>query len=153
MKNCTYFIAVFFLWCLTGAETTAAQAPEGVQRLLEQLGNAVDRGDVEAAAALYAEDARIYTPAGEVLSSPQAIQQFHRAGGGLEGETTEGFLIGEDTWFEIGTYTAQRPSAAGEVLEQSGGYTALIKQEGEVWRLYRVVLYNHDGDAKPSRDG
>ena len=149
MKSCTYILALFSLCCLAGAETAAAQAPEGVQRLMERLGSAVDEGDAGAAAALYADDARIYTPEGEVLSSPEAIEQFHQDIRGLEGETREGLLIGEGMWFEVGTYVAQGSSDAGEDLEQAGGYTALIKQEGEAWELYRVVVYHHDGDAGP----
>ena len=141
------------LWGLAGAATTAAQAPEGVQQLLEQYGNAVDAGDAEAAAALYAEDARIYTPEGEVVSGSEALVRFHRSIGRIEGATTEGLLVGEDAWFEVGTYAAQGPSEEGEALEDSGGYTALIQREGDAWRFRRVVLYERGGEAEPGQDG
>ena len=146
-------LATLALWGLALAETTAAQAPEGVQQLLERYGNAVDAGDAEAAAALYAEGARIYTAEGEVLSSPEAITRFHRGMGEVEGATTEGLLLGEDAWFEIGTYTAVGSSESGEELEESGGYTALMRREGEAWRFYRVVLYDRSAETGAGQDG
>jgi uncharacterized protein (TIGR02246 family) len=58
-------------------ETTLTQ--QDVERLNHEFEAAFNGGDMAALASLYAEDARVMPPGGEIVRGRQAIQQFWQA--------------------------------------------------------------------------
>jgi uncharacterized protein (TIGR02246 family) len=108
------------------------------------LSTALGRGDAAAAAALYAAEGRMLTPAAELIAGRREIEAYWRAGldvglTGVELETIE-LQVAPGIAVELGRYVLA--SAAG--TPEAGKYVVLHRQEADgSWRRL-VDVFNPD---------
>lgn len=100
---------------------------------------ALRSGDVAGASALYADDATLVAPAGEVLHGRPAIEQFWRTGVEI-GIADAEFAVLEierrgDVAFEVGEYALHSSNGAGADAVNRGRYLIVhrIESDGR-WR-------------------
>jgi uncharacterized protein (TIGR02246 family) len=115
---------------------------------------ALQRGDAEAAAAVYAEDARLLPPSAELMEGRAAIEAFWRAGleagiSRVELETLE--LERQDGLaYEIGRYALRLDPEDGVVVVDRGKYVLVhARQEDGSWR-WAVEMFNPDRQPERS---
>lgn len=126
-----------------------ACAPTGSQESSELAATtdswtaALNAGDVEAVAALYAEDARLLPPNGAMAQGRNAVRQEFGAmvAAGLKGElsTLEAVVAG-DIGYKVGTYTVMGPD--GSVLDR-GKFIEVWQQVGGDWQIINDI-WNSD---------
>jgi uncharacterized protein (TIGR02246 family) len=99
------------------------------------------KGDMEALAELYAEDAVVMAPNTETVFGRPAIQSFWKGARDagvtrLSVKTVEVSGTGGDTTYEAGTYVLY--DTAGKPIDD-GKYVVIWRREGTPWRLYRDI--------------
>jgi uncharacterized protein (TIGR02246 family) len=115
------------------------------------LSSALARGDAAAAAALYAADGRVLTPAAELIAGRAEIEAYWRTGlavglAEVELQTLE-LQLGTGIAVEFGRYLLAPAAGARE----EGKYVVLHRQEADgSWRRL-VDVYNPDApdEARP----
>ncbi len=133
----------------------AACAPQGSQNsseiadLAKQWEASLNSGDVEAIAALYAEDCRVMPPNAPAAMGRDAVRADFGAmiAAGLTGSlpTTEAFESG-DLGYRAGVYTLNAPD--GSVVD-SGKYIETWKKIGGKW-LITNDIWNSDNPPAPA---
>lgn len=126
-----------------------ACAPTGSQESSELAATtdiwttALNAGDVEAVAALYAEDARLLPPNGALTQGREAVRQEFGAmvAAGLTGElsTLEAVVAG-DIGYKVGTYKVMGPD--GSVVDR-GKFIEVWQQVGGDWQIINDI-WNSD---------
>jgi uncharacterized protein (TIGR02246 family) len=107
---------------------------------------ALGRRDASAAAALYADDGALLTPAADLIRGRTDIEAFWREGiafglSGIELEATDVTVIGAVA-IEIGRYALRLDGATDR-----GKYLVLHRRDGDgAWRR-AVEVYNPQGDS------
>jgi uncharacterized protein (TIGR02246 family) len=106
------------------------------------------RGDAAAAAAVYADDAKLVAPSAELIEGRDAIERFWRAG--LDAGISEIELETLDVErqdglaYEIGRYMLHLDSADGGAVVDRGKYVLVHeRQEDGCWR-WAVEMFNPD---------
>jgi uncharacterized protein (TIGR02246 family) len=105
-------------------------------------------GDPEAAAAVYADDARLLAPSADLLQGRQAIERFWAAGvaaGVCDVELEPLELERNDSLaYEIGRYALKlRDGDAGMVVDRGKYVLVHARQEDASWR-WAVEMFNPD---------
>ncbi len=119
-----------------------------IQQATSRLMRSLEHGDASSAACLYADDARVLAPAGELLRGRTEIEAYWRAGIalGLSTVTFEGQLFAAVAGkvIEIGRYAvAARIARHGRIVDR-GTYLALHAQVTDgSWRR-TVDVFNPD---------
>jgi uncharacterized protein (TIGR02246 family) len=114
------------------------------------LAAAVNSGDAAGAAALYADDARLLAPAGDLIAGRTEIEAYWQAGmtlgvsgielEPLELECTPGAIV-----VEIGRYALSALDEDGESVIDRGKYFVLHRPQADgSWRC-AVQIFNPDG--------
>jgi ketosteroid isomerase-like protein len=121
------------------------------------LAAALERGDVAAAGACYADDAQLLTPTAELVQGRSAIQEYWGTGIAL-GLSSASFharhveLLGQQ-WFEIGRYRVEVAAAHTEARSERGTYLAIHRQavDGTWQRAVDVLAPDapHGSSAHP----
>ena len=123
-----------------------AQIRKAIEAANGKFGEAVRKGDGAALAALYAYDAKLLPPNGEMIQGRDGIKAFW-AGGLQMGikdavlTTIEVLGLG-DLVCEIGKYDLTvRPEGQG-TIKDTGKYVVVWKQVGDgIWKLY-IDIWN-----------
>lgn len=124
---------------------------EGLERATPALGEALARGDARAAAALYAADGKLLSPAAELFAGRRDIEGYWRAGialgltglevDGVEVEATDGLAV------ETGRYAL----SGGAIVLDRGKYLVLHRRQADgTWRR-AVDVFNPDLRPKEER--
>jgi uncharacterized protein (TIGR02246 family) len=126
---------------------------DGIDAARARFSAALERGDAQEAAAVYADDARLLPPSAELLQGRGAIEAFWRAGldagvSGVELETVE-LERGGSLAYEIGRYALRlRPAEGGTVVDRGKYILVHARQKDGSWRR-AVEMFNPD--SPPSR--
>jgi ketosteroid isomerase-like protein len=112
------------------------------------LGEALARGDARAAAALYADDGKLLSPAAELFAGRRDIERYWRAGlalglsrlevAGVEVEASDGLAV------ETGRYVFL---GGGLVLDR-GKYLVLHRRQADGGWRRAVDVFNPDAPMK-----
>ena len=143
-----FVLAMFclFMSCQMEAEVDLAEVEKSIEEMNTKLSEAVAKGDAEAAAACYTEDAQAFPPNEKMISGRDDIKEFFAAGfakgfSGLELTVSEVSGAG-DMAYETGTYeTTVNPGGQDVVAFTDKGKYIVIWKKGEdgTWRLHRDV--------------
>jgi uncharacterized protein (TIGR02246 family) len=120
------------------AEDAKSIAAQGNQKWI----HAYDSGDAAALTALYAKDATLL-PQGvaQPLNGESSIRKFFDEAVkqrviNMTLPVTDAKMVGQDTLFDAGTWTAEVPGQNGAAATPvSGTYLSVWQQEGGNWRL------------------
>lgn len=116
-----------------------------IQDTNREFMEAVKRGDPEAVAALYTEDAKVLAPNVEAISGRQAIQALFK---GLVDmgvrevtlETVDVEYLG-DVAYEVGAYALKIEPEGGQAAADKGKYVVWKRQADGRWKLH-VDIWN-----------
>jgi ketosteroid isomerase-like protein len=114
---------------------------------------ALQSGDARAAAALYADDARLLAPSAGLIEGRAAIAAFWQAGIGagiaeVELEKLETERDGSVAW-EIGRYALRLEPAEGASVVDRGKYVLVHRRQDDGSWLRAVEMFNPD--SPPAR--
>ena len=121
---------------------------DGVRNAAVALVDALARGDAADAAALYAEDGKLLTPAARLIEGRGQIEAYWRAGisvglSGIELEVEE-VETGPEFAVEIGRYAFTLAVEAGGPTVDRGKYVVLHRRQPDgSWRR-GVEVFNPD---------
>jgi ketosteroid isomerase-like protein len=121
---------------------------DGVKEATFALAAALERGDACGAAALYADDAKLLTPAAELIAGRCDIESYWRAGiafglSDIELEAVD-FQIGCGIAIEIGRYVFALVRGRDGRVDDRGKYLVLhCRQADGAWRR-AVDVFNPD---------
>ena len=136
-----------------GASVSARTAVDAANKRFVDLFN---KGDVAAAAKVYASDAMVLPPNGKPISGQSAISEFWQGGykSGIRNValTTTEFAQHGSYAHELGTYSLEIRGADGNVVARDNGkYMVLWKRSaGGEWQWYRDI-YNSSVAAPASK--
>jgi uncharacterized protein (TIGR02246 family) len=124
-------------------------ARSDIDALNATFGQALEKGDAEMAASVYAPDARIFPPGSEALSGP-AIQAYWQGAmdSGMSGGTLETLRFEEhgDVAIEEGRFEVR---AGGEVVD-TGKYLVVHRRQPDgTWRLGLDIWNSSRSEAAP----
>src|SRR3990170_5814200 len=125
---------------------TAAAVRQEIEQRNREVMAAFNRGDAAAAAALYAEDAKVLPAGGPMVNGRQAIRQFlegARAMGMQEiAMHTQEVESHGDLALEIGTYRVKVQPPGGAATTDDGKYVVVWKRQASgPWQL-AVDIWN-----------
>jgi ketosteroid isomerase-like protein len=121
----------------------------------DAFADAIARGDAAAAAAVYAEDARLLPPGAEPLAGRTAAERFWRgeidAGVcGLELETLELEQRG-DTAIEVGRYVLASARPRAEATTDRGKYVVIHKRQADGSWKWGIDIFNSNAPKHQSQ--
>jgi uncharacterized protein (TIGR02246 family) len=125
------------MWFMLLAATAAAQDKPTIQKLNDAFVAAFNKGDSQALAAFYTEDAHVLPAGGEMVQGRQAIQSFwdntmKQLGDGKL-TTVDVQPLGPDAAREIGTFSFKTKGNAPQ--EVSGKYVVVWRKINDQWKL------------------
>jgi uncharacterized protein (TIGR02246 family) len=139
-------LTILFLSPFTGRAADGDLKAE-IQRLSDKFSENASKGDADAVAALYAEDAMILPLEAPIVKGRAAIQDFWKplfeAGLKAKLTTLEATAAG-DFVNEIGKYTLKHADGS---LVQEGKYIVIWKRSGKTWQIHRDI-WNSDTPAQ-----
>jgi len=115
---------------------------EQVEQAYRDIEQAFFRGDADALAAIYTDDAEWFVPGAPVIKGREAITQAWKSVIGPGGNTLR-VQVGElqetgDWAYEVGSFTATAPE--GNLLN-SGKYLVIWKRQSNgMWKTYRDLF-------------
>jgi len=134
---------LFLVAVLSACAPTGSQPSSELAATTDIWTAALNAGDVEAVAALYAEDARLLPPNAAMTQGREAVRQEFGAmvAAGLKGElaTLEAVVAG-DIGYKVGTYTVMGPD--GSVIDR-GKFIEVWQQVGGDWQIINDI-WNSD---------
>jgi len=145
MSSFVAFSAAGFLGGCRGAPATATGSRQAIEAAVRQYVTASNRGDAEALARLYTEDAVLLPPEHEPVQGREAIGEFWRQGTdeGLE-VTTLTVEVDGDLGYLVGRY--HLPSTTEEPAD-SGKYVMCLKRQPDgSWKL-TADIWNRSSEA------
>jgi uncharacterized protein (TIGR02246 family) len=120
----------------SAADDTARRSPA---ELSDAFGQALARGDLDSAMEMWAEDASIINPAGEVVSGRQAIGEVLRAlidNGAEVGIEVSRIIEAGDVALGLGTLTLGGTSGDGERFHQQSSSAVIYSRAADGrWQL------------------
>lgn len=128
---------------------------DGIRKASSELVDALARGDAAAAAALYADDGKLLTPAAELIAGRREIEAYWRAGiavGLTQVELTAAELqLGSGIAIEIGRYVLGL-HRDGDAAADRGKYLVLHRRQADgAWRR-AVDVFNPDAPSGGGTD-
>lgn len=140
--------------CTVGAShaqtTTDKAALEALEATAARFQSAYNAGNPAGIAALFAKGGVYLTPAGTLLTDPQAMEKAvdGRIRAGWTKETvkaTAAHAAGDQVW-GYGEYSIAG-TGANEGKQIGGGYAMVLSRDGGDWRINMLV-----GNLKPTQD-
>lgn len=134
---------------MTSCVTTPAHDHGSVRAAIERQaaawGDAVNRGDSAAVAALYTDDAVLMAPNAEPIRGRDAIRGFADTLRGLSPRdvrlTVEEVEVCGDTAFEVGSYTMSLQPPSQARMTDRGKYLVVWKRQPDgSWRIHRDIF-------------
>ena len=122
------------------APAVAEDVRAAIEAANKQFVAALSRGDGAGIAAMYTANAQMFPANSDIVSGPQAIEQFWQGAvdAGIRNltlTTLEAEAQG-DIAYEVGTYTL--PGEAGKMIDV-GKYVVVWKRVGGQWKLHRDI--------------
>lgn len=133
-------IAAILLILLLALPVAAAGARADIEKLAQQFSAAAGKGDADALAAMYADDAQMFPPNAEAVSGRENIRALWQSfvDQGMKGLQFE--IVGVERHgnviVETGKYVLT--GDAGKELDR-GKYVVVWKRSGKSWQLYRDI--------------
>ena len=129
---------VLFGVCLSLATSAAlAQDKATIEKLNNAWTAAFNKGDAQAVAAMYAEDAYVLPPGSDIVKGRAAIEAFWRQAAQQMGDakltTLDVLPLGRNAAREIGTVTLKTKSQPPQ--EVLGKYAVVWRKIGGQWKL------------------
>ena len=137
------------LLIICAASIAQAQQPlrTAIEANTRQFIEAFNKGDAAAVANMYAINARVLPPNGEMVEGRANIQKYWQGAitAGLKMVSLEAVHIDPqgNIAVEVGRYTATIPGAGGVTTTDKGKYVVVWKREGRSWKL-AVDIFNSD---------
>jgi uncharacterized protein (TIGR02246 family) len=128
----------FFGGCLVLAAATAfAQDKATIEKLNDAWTAAFNKGDAQAVAAMYADDAYVLPPGSDIVKGRAAIEAFWRQAAQQLGDakltTLDVLPLGPDAAREIGTVALKTKGQPPQ--EVVGKYAVVWRKIGGEWKL------------------
>ena len=123
---------------------------EAIRRLTDEAVAALNRGDVEAGVALHTSDALVLAPLRPAEIGASAIraslESLFKQYSVCESRTLEEVQVHGNWAFTRGSYrSVLTPKNAGSVVEESGKYVEILRQDATgAWKYFRSI-WNSDG--------
>jgi ketosteroid isomerase-like protein len=132
------------------AQTTDKAALEALEATAARFQSAYNAGNPAGIAALFAKGGVYLTPAGTLLTDPQAMEKAvdGRIKAGWTKETvkaTAAHAAGDQVW-GYGEYTLAG-TGANEGKQIGGGYAMVLSRDSGDWRINMLI-----GNLKPTQD-
>lgn len=122
---------------LAAAGSASAQTVATIRQLNDKWEDAFNKGDVAAVAAMYAEDAYVLPPGGNMVKGRSAIEAFWKTAGQQVGDaklvTVDVLPLGPRAAREIGTVTLE--TKAQPPQQVVGKYVVVWRKIGGRWLL------------------
>jgi uncharacterized protein (TIGR02246 family) len=122
---------------LAAAGSASAQTVAMIQQLNDKWEDAFNKGDAAAVAAMYAEDAHVLPPGGNMVKGRSAIEAFWKRAGQQVGDaklvTVDVLPLGPRAAREIGTVTLE--TKAQPPQQVVGKYVVVWRKIGGRWLL------------------
>jgi uncharacterized protein (TIGR02246 family) len=143
---------------LLAAPPPAAAMPgkdAGVIAVADAYMAAVLKGDADAVAALYTDDAIEMPPNAAAVKGKAAIEQYYKKQ--FAGAKISSFTLSHldsrtsgDMGYDVGTYAqTMTPTGGTSSFQDAGKYIVLVAKSGGKWRV-RYVCYNSDNPPPPA---
>jgi ketosteroid isomerase-like protein len=129
-------------------QKAASLADEKLDGSRSEFVTAIERRDLHAVAAVYAEQARLLAPSAEVFTGRHAIERFWAAGieAGLQTVVLEPLELErrDGRVYEIGRYAMRLEPAGGDQVVEGGKYLLVHERQADgSWR-WAVEMFNPD---------
>ena len=128
---------ILFGVCLCAATAALAQDQATIAKLNNAWTAAFNKGDAQAVAAMYAEDAYVLPPGSDIVKGRAAIEVFWRQAAQQMGDakltTLDVLPLGRNAAREIGTVTLKTKSQPPQ--EVVGKYAVVWRKIGGHWKL------------------
>ena len=128
---------IVFGVCLCAATAALAQDQATIAKLNNAWTAAFNKGDAQAVAAMYAEDAYVLPPGSDIVKGRAAIEAFWRQAAQQMGDakltTLDVLPLGRNAAREIGTVTLKTKSQPPQ--EVVGKYAVVWRKIGGQWKL------------------
>lgn len=122
-----------------------------LQHATRELGEALARGDAAAAAALYADDCKLLSPAAEIVVGRPQIEQYWRAGIALGVSLLAVDAVEVAADGAVAVETGRYVLTGGAVVLDRGKYVVLHRRQADgTWRR-AVDVFNPDPRSKEER--
>jgi uncharacterized protein (TIGR02246 family) len=123
--------------CLCAASAAFAQDKATIAKLNDAWVAAFNKGDAQAVAAMYAEDAYVLPPGSDIVKGRAAVEAFWRQAAQQMGDakltTLDVLPLGRNAAREIGTVTLKTKSQPPQ--EVVGKYAVVWRKIGGRWKL------------------
>ena len=123
--------------CLCVATAALAQDKATIAKLNDAWAAAFNKGDAQAVAAMYAEDAYVLPPGSDIVKGRAAIEAFWRQAAQQMGDakltTLDVLPLGRNAAREIGTVSLKTKSQPPQ--EIVGKYAVVWRKIGGQWKL------------------
>ena len=123
--------------CLSVATAALAQDKATIEKLNNAWTAAFNKGDAQAVAAMYAEDAYVLPPGSDIVKGRAAIEAFWRQAAQQMGDakltTLDVLPLGRNAAREIGTVSLKTKSQPPQ--EIVGKYAVVWRKIGGQWKL------------------
>jgi uncharacterized protein (TIGR02246 family) len=123
---------------------------DAVATAIQTFGDALQRGDAAAIAALYSRDATLLPPDNPMMKGADSIEAFWQSamtmgirGGKLETLEVE---ARDDLAYEMGRFALTMQPEGSESTDLTGKYVVVWKVIGGNWRMH-VDIWNTNGSA------
>ena len=131
--------------CATSVAVAQQSARTAIAANTKQFIEAFNKGDAAAVANMYAVDARLLPPNGEMAEGRANIQKFWQGAisAGLKMVSLDAIDVDAqgNIAVEVGTYTITVPGSGNVTTTDKGKYVVVWKREGRSWKL-AVDIYN-----------
>ena len=129
-------------------EQVRSSVSDGNRRFMD----AIARGDADAAASLYTDDARVMAPDAPMMEGKAAVRAFWDAAIqqlGLRRAQLDTLHVEAtvDGAYEIGRYTLTIQPSGAEAVTARGKYVVIWKHVGDEWKLH-VDIWNSDAPSQ-----
>ncbi len=143
----TYALTVFLTAAASPVTRSEEPGIDGARAAIEQVNarfsEAIARGDAQAIAKLYTEDAILLPERGEMVKGRQAIGEFWKTAmdGGVKSVTVTTLDVGGsgDLAHEVGTVLLTLQAEGRPPATASAKYVVVWKREADGWKIHRDI--------------
>ncbi|MCI0526762.1 MAG: SgcJ/EcaC family oxidoreductase [Nitrospira sp.] len=147
------FVLLFYTGA-QGEEVDVAQIRKAIEEGITKWVEAFNKGDVAGVVAIYADDAMLLPPNGEVIQGKQGIQEFWSSALQILKDVSLNTLeIGGsgDTGYRIGKYTLKVQPEGQQPAMDSGKYVEVWKRQADgSWKLH-ADIWNSSLPPQPAQ--
>jgi uncharacterized protein (TIGR02246 family) len=138
-------LSTLAMFCVLVVSPALAQDKPTIEKLNDAFVAAFNKGDFEALAALYTEDAAVLPPGSTMVKGRSGIQAFWtqtgQSAGDLKLTTVDVKPLGPEAAREIGMFSLRTKGAQSQ--EVAGKYVVVWQKAGSDWKL-ATDIWNTD---------